>query len=175
MRLSAIMGPLCTSMIFSLALVLSISAAPLIPEDSTDSIVTEIPPEFISSPIPIPSITPDLFLGEIGLSTSKPTELLLIPPPAPPTTSSNIISQYQEMSLDGDYKYGYVGGNGIEVEEKGTQKEIVGADGEKTSGTVSSGKYSYLIVGDGGKMQKMTVTWTADENGFRPVITISDA
>ncbi len=69
----------------------------------------------------------------------------------------------------------YVGSNGIEVEEKGTQKEIVGADGEKVSGTVSSGKYSYLIVGDGGKMQKMTVTWTADENGFRPVITISDA
>lgn len=93
-------------MIFSLALMLSISAAPLIPQDSTDSIVTEIPPEFISSPIPIPSITSgDLFLGEIGLSTSKPTELLLIPPP-PPTTSSNIISQYQEMSPDGDYKYG---------------------------------------------------------------------
>ncbi|EFX80874.1 hypothetical protein DAPPUDRAFT_303733 [Daphnia pulex] len=163
------MGPLCTSMIFSLALVLAISAAPLIPEDTT---VTDIPPEFISSPIPIPSITSDLFLGEI--STSKPPELLLIPPPSP-TTSSNIISQYQEMSLDGDYKYGYVGSNGIEVEEKGTQKEIVGADGEKVSGTVSSGKYSYLIVGDGGKLQKMTVTWTADENGFRPVITISDA
>lgn len=59
------------------------------------------------------------------------------------------------------------------MQEKGGQKEIEGPDGEKTFGTASSGKYSYNIV-ENGKIKKMTVVWTADEKGFRPVITISD-
>jgi hypothetical protein len=30
-----------------------------------------------------------------------------------------------------------------------------------------------MVDGDGNR-KKMTVTWTADENGFRPIITFSD-
>lgn len=63
--------------------------------------------------------------------------------------------------------------NGIEVEETGNQKEIEGVDGEKTSGTASSGSYSYFIT-DGNKVKKMKVVWTADERGFRPLVTITD-
>lgn len=68
----------------------------------------------------------------------------------------------------------YKTSNGIEVEEKGTQKEFIGENGEKVYGTVSSGKYSYIVVDSDGQRKKMTVTWTADENGFRPIITYSD-
>ena len=68
----------------------------------------------------------------------------------------------------------YKTSNGIEVEEKGSQKEIVGENGEKVFGTVSSGKYSYIVDDGSGQRKKVTVTWTADENGFRPVITYSD-
>ena len=38
---------------------------------------------------------------------------------------------------------------------------------------MSSGKYSFLINEDG-RVKKVEVVWTADERGFRPVVTITD-
>lgn len=64
--------------------------------------------------------------------------------------------------------------NGIQVGVIGTQKQIQGPDGQETKGTVSSGSYSYFFR-DNGKTKRMNVVWTADERGFLPVVTISDA
>lgn len=59
------------------------------------------------------------------------------------------------------------------MQETGSQKEIEGPTEEKTSGTASSGSYSYLFE-QGGKTKRMTVVWTADERGFLPRVTVTD-
>ena len=55
--------------------------------------------------------------------------------------------------------YSFVAENGIEVEEKGANKQI----DPENAGMTSSGSYSYTAP-DGTLIK---VTWIADENGFR--------
>ena len=46
----------------------------------------------------------------------------------PTTEPIPIISQEQEISYDGSYKWAYETGNGIQAEEQGYQKEIPGQE-----------------------------------------------
>lgn len=60
---------------------------------------------------------------------------------------------------DGSYNYAYETGNGISAQERGTSRG--GANG----GTAAQGSFSYTGP-DGGRY---SISYTADENGFRPV------
>ncbi|XP_066907176.1 endocuticle structural glycoprotein SgAbd-8 [Halyomorpha halys] len=70
-------------------------------------------------------------------------------------------SDFQPNLGDGKYQYSYETGNGIQAEERGSQR-LVGEPAE--AGTVAQGSYSYTDP-DGNLIQ---VTYTADENGFVP-------
>lgn len=59
------------------------------------------------------------------------------------------------------------------MEEKGTQKDIIGPDGEISRGTSSAGSYSYSVIDIDGQSKKVTVSWTADERGFWPIVTVT--
>ena len=61
---------------------------------------------------------------------------------------------------DGSYAWSYETGNGIRAEEQGQQKQL----SDKESGTSASGSYSYTA--DDGT--PISLTYTADENGFQP-------
>lgn len=73
-----------------------------------------------------------------------------------------IVSQSQEgPNPDGSYKWSYEAGNGIKAEEEGRLED---ADTENEA-MKAEGGFSYT--GDDG--QPISLTYTADKNGFQPV------
>ncbi|KAK3908383.1 Endocuticle structural glycoprotein SgAbd-2 [Frankliniella fusca] len=70
-----------------------------------------------------------------------------------------ILRLVQDNSGLGDYKYAFETENGIQVQEEGVLKNA----GSKNEAKSAQGSYSY--VGDDG--QTYTVSWIADENGYR--------
>ncbi|XP_021932415.1 endocuticle structural glycoprotein SgAbd-2-like [Zootermopsis nevadensis] len=71
-----------------------------------------------------------------------------------------IIQYNNEVNYDGTYRYNYETGNGIVVQEQGYLKNPGQKDLEAQ---VATGSFSYT--GPDGVLY--TVTYTADENGFR--------
>ena len=57
----------------------------------------------------------------------------------------------------------YETANGIQADEQGQQRQVPDEHGRVEQGTVSQGSYSYTSP----EGQLITVTYTADENGFR--------
>ncbi|KAK9512449.1 hypothetical protein O3M35_000880 [Rhynocoris fuscipes] len=62
---------------------------------------------------------------------------------------------------DGSYSYSYETGNGIKAQESGHQSAVAGPEGP---GTAAQGGFSYT----GPDGVQYSITYTADENGFRP-------
>lgn len=62
---------------------------------------------------------------------------------------------------DGSYSYAYETGNGISAQERGVHKPGPGPEGAQQA----DGSFSYTAP-DG---QRISLQYTADENGFRPV------
>ncbi|KAL1138372.1 hypothetical protein AAG570_008436 [Ranatra chinensis] len=83
------------------------------------------------------------------------------PPPHTPGQIIPIVSYVNEHNFDGSYRYSYETGNGISVNEQGVLKNPGQKDLEAQT---AQGSFSYTAP-DG---QVITVTWTADENGFVP-------
>lgn len=71
-----------------------------------------------------------------------------------------IVNQDADISFDGEYHYSYESGDGSKAKQSGKLKTI----DKDNAGEVVVGEYEYT--GDDGKLYK--VTYTADENGFRP-------
>lgn len=63
---------------------------------------------------------------------------------------------------DGSYSYAYETGNGIQAQEQGYLKGAGGAAGEAQT---AQGSFSYT----GPDGARYAISYTADENGFRPV------
>ncbi|XP_071442475.1 endocuticle structural glycoprotein SgAbd-8-like [Hetaerina americana] len=82
-------------------------------------------------------------------------------PQQPGSTPIPILKYESEVNHDGSYRYSYETGNEIAVEEKGELKNR-GVEGQEAQSAV--GSYSYTAP-DG---TRITVTYTADENGFQP-------
>ncbi|XP_015517801.1 endocuticle structural glycoprotein ABD-4-like [Neodiprion pinetum] len=83
------------------------------------------------------------------------------PPSGPADEPIPIISQSQDgPNPDGSYSNSFETGNGIQVQQQGSLKQI----DEKTFAQVVQGSYTYTGP-DGAAIQ---VTYTADENGFQP-------
>ncbi|KAJ8732711.1 hypothetical protein PYW07_015310 [Mythimna separata] len=70
-----------------------------------------------------------------------------------------IIKQQQEVNFDGSYQYSYETGNGIAAQEQGYLKNAGQKDLEAQ---VAQGSYSYTSP----EGIPISVTYTADENGF---------
>ncbi|KAK4011784.1 hypothetical protein OUZ56_020897 [Daphnia magna] len=83
-----------------------------------------------------------------------------------------IVSQSDERNLDGSSKWSYAGSDYTTREESQVQKKLQGtsydsygkATYEDVMGNTNRGS-SYWVSPEG---QKITLTWTADENGFQP-------
>ncbi|XP_067000872.2 endocuticle structural glycoprotein SgAbd-2 [Anabrus simplex] len=73
-----------------------------------------------------------------------------------------ILAYSNEVNPDGSYAYNYQTGDGINAQESGYLKNA-GAGPEREAQTVQ-GSFSYTAP-DG---TPITLTYTADENGFRP-------
>ncbi|XP_047986781.1 endocuticle structural glycoprotein SgAbd-2-like [Leguminivora glycinivorella] len=71
-----------------------------------------------------------------------------------------IVRQSQEVNFDGSYQYSYETGNGIAAQEQGYLKNAGVKDAEAQ---VAQGSYSYTSP----EGIPITVTYVADENGFR--------
>ncbi|XP_077302952.1 endocuticle structural glycoprotein SgAbd-2-like [Arctopsyche grandis] len=71
-----------------------------------------------------------------------------------------IVRQSQDVNHDGSYQYSYETGNGIQAQEQGYLKNAGIKDQEAQ---VAQGSYSYT----GPDGIPITVTYIADENGFR--------
>lgn len=81
--------------------------------------------------------------------------------PAPaPTQPIPIVKDDSQVNGDGSYSYAYETGNGIVADEKGELKKV--GDVEAIS---VQGEYHYP--GENG--ETISVTYTADENGFHPI------
>ncbi|KAG8235584.1 hypothetical protein J437_LFUL015439, partial [Ladona fulva] len=76
------------------------------------------------------------------------------------TTPIPIIAYSNEQNFDGTYQYRYETGNGIQAQESGYLKN---AGNPETEANTVQGSYSYT--GPDGVLY--TITYTADENGFR--------
>ncbi|XP_034949702.1 endocuticle structural glycoprotein SgAbd-4-like [Chelonus insularis] len=72
-----------------------------------------------------------------------------------------ILRQSSDVSPDGSYQYSYETENGIQVAENGQPGPL---NEEGAPAVVAQGQYSYT--GDDG--QVYSVSYVADENGFRP-------
>ncbi|XP_021937273.1 endocuticle structural glycoprotein SgAbd-4-like [Zootermopsis nevadensis] len=77
------------------------------------------------------------------------------------STPIPIISQNSIINPDGSYSYSYETGNGISAREEGFLKN---AGNPETEAQVAQGQFSYI--GDDGI--PISLTYTADENGFVP-------
>ncbi|XP_046462564.1 endocuticle structural glycoprotein ABD-4-like [Daphnia pulex] len=83
-----------------------------------------------------------------------------------------ITSQHDVRNLDGSSKWGYSGSDYTTREESQVQKKMQGvaydsygkATYDDVYGNTNAGS-SYWVSPEG---EKFTLTWTADENGFRP-------
>lgn len=93
--------------------------------------------------------------------------------PQSDSTPVPIVSQSQQLDVNGAFNYAYQTGDGTSADAQGELKSIkvpkVDASGavvgeEDGQGTVQRGKYSYTAP-DG---SLITVNWIADENGFQP-------
>lgn len=75
-----------------------------------------------------------------------------------------VVKFVNDNSIDGGYSFGYALSDGQEREEKGEIKNA-GSENEALSVT---GSFKYVLDG-----VTYTVTYTADENGFKPTVTKS--
>jgi len=75
-----------------------------------------------------------------------------------------ILRQSQDIQADGSYQWSYETGNGIVADESGFQKQVTDDEGQPSQGTAAQGSFSYTSP----EGQQITVTYTADENGFQP-------
>ncbi|KAL0892191.1 hypothetical protein ABMA27_015379 [Loxostege sticticalis] len=109
---------------------------------------------------------------------AKPSPTEVVPLEKQQPTVIPIVSQSEELELNGTYKYSYETGNGIKREETSYDKVVPKAQGRSALGSgegsgsdesdeihVQQGSYSYTAP-DG---TVITVKYIADENGFRPV------
>ncbi|RZF33383.1 hypothetical protein LSTR_LSTR011917 [Laodelphax striatellus] len=88
--------------------------------------------------------------------------LVMAAPQAPPAAPIPILKDEKNVNPDGSYSYSYETGNGIKAEETGSLKDIPGEDGKPSQAIVAQGSYSYTDL----EGHVITVTYTADENGF---------
>ncbi|XP_039294337.1 larval cuticle protein 1-like [Nilaparvata lugens] len=89
--------------------------------------------------------------------------LVMAAPQAPPAGAPiPILKDEKNVNPDGSYSYSYETGNGIKAEEQGILKDIPGEDGKPAQAIVAQGSYSYTD----NEGHVITVTYTADENGF---------
>ncbi|KAL0266838.1 UNVERIFIED_CONTAM: hypothetical protein PYX00_009275 [Menopon gallinae] len=102
------------------------------------------------------------FLAIVAVAIAAPQQQ----PAQPPIP----ILKYENegVQVDGSYKWSYQTGNDIQAEESGYVKN---AGQEENEIQVAQGSYSY-VAPDG---QRITVTYTADENGFVPQVKIEPA
>ncbi|KAL1394776.1 hypothetical protein pipiens_002990 [Culex pipiens pipiens] len=70
-----------------------------------------------------------------------------------------IVSHENILEVDGKFRYSYEGGDGTRAIQDGQQIFV-----NNQAGTASQGQYTYQ--GDDGKTY--SVSYTADENGYRP-------
>ncbi|KXJ76691.1 hypothetical protein RP20_CCG009193 [Aedes albopictus] len=70
-----------------------------------------------------------------------------------------IVSHENVLEVDGKFRYSYEGGDGTRAAQDGQQIFV-----NNQAGTASQGQYTYQ--GDDGKTY--SVSYTADENGYRP-------
>ncbi|XP_065077598.1 endocuticle structural glycoprotein SgAbd-3-like [Ochlerotatus camptorhynchus] len=70
-----------------------------------------------------------------------------------------IVSHENVLEVDGKFRYSYEGGDGTRAVQDGQQIVV-----NNQAGTASQGQYTYQ--GDDGKTY--SVSYTADENGYRP-------
>ncbi|XP_062551909.1 cuticle protein CP14.6-like [Armigeres subalbatus] len=77
--------------------------------------------------------------------------------------SAQIVSQNTDIQPDGSFNYAYETDNGIKVEDKGTIKQVKQGDAD-VAVSVQTGSFQYTAP-DG---QVISLTFTADENGFQP-------
>ncbi|EAT45456.1 AAEL003221-PA [Aedes aegypti] len=70
-----------------------------------------------------------------------------------------IVSHENVLEVDGKFRYSYEGGDGTRAVQDGQQIFV-----NNQAGTASQGQYTYQ--GDDGKTY--SVSYTADENGYRP-------
>ncbi|XP_057320669.1 endocuticle structural glycoprotein SgAbd-4-like [Microplitis mediator] len=90
-------------------------------------------------------------IAPIALSAAAPAEDVI-----------PIVSQTQDgPNPDGSYKYAYESGNGIKASEEGN---VANPDSDNAA-MQATGEYSYR--GDDG--QQISVKYTANEEGFKPV------
>ncbi|KAI8428863.1 hypothetical protein MSG28_007506 [Choristoneura fumiferana] len=73
-----------------------------------------------------------------------------------------IVRQTADVSFDGSYQYSYETGNGIQAQEEGYLKNAGVKDAEAQ---VAQGSFSYTSP----EGVPISLTYVADENGFRPV------
>ncbi|XP_022916987.1 endocuticle structural glycoprotein SgAbd-4-like [Onthophagus taurus] len=76
-----------------------------------------------------------------------------------PEEAVPIVSQSSDVQPDGSYNFSYQTGDGTAVEQHGSVRKI-----ENEDSIVAEGKYSYK----GPDGVEYVVTYTADENGFKP-------
>uniref|UniRef100_A0A2A4J6L1 Uncharacterized protein n=1 Tax=Heliothis virescens TaxID=7102 RepID=A0A2A4J6L1_HELVI len=92
------------------------------------------------------------------LTHTQPDQLL----PTPVATDTHPILRYENVNNgDGTYKNNYETGNGISAHESGAPR----APGPQGLAVTAEGGFSYRAP-DG---QQVSLTYTADENGFHPV------
>ncbi|XP_023016200.1 endocuticle structural glycoprotein SgAbd-4 [Leptinotarsa decemlineata] len=84
-------------------------------------------------------------------------------PQGAPGPEIKIISQTNEISPDGGYKWSYEADNGIKADETGTLKKT--NDAENPEVIVAQGAFSYTDK----EGNQISLTYTADDdNGFQP-------
>ena len=105
---------------------------------------------FVLTPVPL---FRQLFLTLAALSAAAP---------APQEAQVKIVKDERSMMGDGTFSYAWESEDGTAADAMGENKAI----GEEF-GVSMSGSYSF-VAPDGKTYQ---VTWTADENGFQPVVT----
>lgn len=113
-------------------------------------------------------LTITLLLVALNYSSARPQ-----PPPAKSAAVDPIVSFSQSNDGAGNFQYAYETGSGIKENASGTLKDVkvpkTDASGQVVGekdgkALVQTGQYSYTAP-DG---QLITLTYTADENGFQP-------
>lgn len=82
--------------------------------------------------------------------------------PAATLEEAGILRMENVINDDNSFKYGFETANGIVQDVTGRLKEI----GE-ASGIIMQGSYSFITKDENGQDVPVTVSWTADENGFQ--------
>lgn len=124
--------------------------------------------QFEPLPLGPPTLPKLLGLGPSGHRPSQPQlELYQRSGALSSDVNAKILRQSSDISPDGNYQYLYETDNGINVQEQGHPKELGGNPPQQAEQV--QGQFSYTAP-DGTPIQ---LSYTADENGFHPVVSIS--